>query len=159
MSLLPRHNCPDVVQALNLMAVLNPCVRTTVIDGALFQDEAKARRVMAVPAVFLNGEPFMTGRADLGAILDKLGAEPAKPAALTEKASFDVLVVGAGPAGATAALRRPQGLRTGMLAERPGGQVNETSSVENLHLGEDDRRSCLARNIMAHVEEYDVDVG
>lgn len=156
---LSCHNCPDVVQALNLMAVLNPCVRTTVIDGALFQDEAKARRVMAVPAVFLNGEPFMTGRADLGAILDKLGAEPAKPAALTEKASFDVLVVGAGPAGATAALYAARkGLRTGMLAERPGGQVNETSSVENLTSVKTIEGPALARNIMAHVEEYDVDV-
>lgn len=156
---LSCHNCPDVVQALNLLAVVNPCVRVTVIDGALFQDEAKARRIMAVPTVFLNGESFMSGRADLGEILDKLGAEPAKTVSLTEKDPFDVLVVGAGPAGATAALYAARkGLRTGLLAERFGGQVNDTSSVENLTSVKSIEGPALGRAMLSHVEAYDVDL-
>ncbi len=66
---LSCHNCPDVVQALNLMAVLNPGVESVMIDGALYQDEVASRQVMAVPTVLLNGEPFGQGRMTLEEIL------------------------------------------------------------------------------------------
>lgn len=157
---LSCHNCPDVVQALNLLAVVNPEVTVTVIDGALFQDEAKMRRIMAVPTVFLNGEIFMSGRSDLAEILNKLGAETLVPATdLSTKAPFDVLIVGAGPAGATAALYAARkGLRTGLLCERAGGQVNETSSVENLTSIQHITGAALSRSIMEHIESHDIDV-
>lgn len=158
---LSCHNCPDVVQALNLMAVLNPAVSVEVIDGALFQDEAKARRVMAVPTVFLNGEEFMTGRHELAEIVSKLDAGYAQEAAsgISEKAPFDVLVLGAGPAGATAAIYAARkGLRTGMAAERLGGQVNETADIENFTSICKIDGPKLGAEMMTHVKSYGVDV-
>ncbi|MGQ9724530.1 MAG: alkyl hydroperoxide reductase subunit F [Tepidimonas sp.] len=131
---LACHNCPDVVQALSLMAILNPRVRTTVIDGALFQAEVQQRNVMAVPLVLLNGEVFHAGRASLEEILAKLdrGAQARTAAALSAKEPFDVLIVGGGPAGAAAAVYAARkGLRTGIVAERFGGQVNDTLAIEN----------------------------
>lgn len=156
---LSCHNCPDVVQALNLMAVINPNVSVTVIDGALFQEEVKDRRIMAVPTVFLNGELFLTGRTDLRNILDKLGAFARTTDTSAALPPFDVLVVGSGPAGATAALYAARkGLRTGMLGERSGGQVNETSAVENLTSIPHITGPVLSRSILTHVESYDIDI-
>jgi len=128
-------NCPDVVQALNLMAVLNPRITHTAIDGALFQAEVEAREVMAVPAVFVNGQPFGSGRMELAQILAKLdtGAEARAAEAIKAKAPFDVLIVGGGPAGAAAAIYAARkGIRTGIAAERFGGQVLDTLAIENL---------------------------
>ena len=158
---LSCHNCPDVVQALNLMAVLNPKVRVTTVDGALFQDEVKAERIMAVPTVYLNGKEFMAGRHELGEIVAKLddGFVKAQAAKLSAKAPFDVLVVGAGPAGATAAIYSARkGLRTGILCERPGGQVNETSSIENFTSILTTDGVALGGRFMEHVNHYGVDV-
>lgn len=158
---LSCHNCPDVVQALNLMAVLNPNVRVTTIDGALFQDEVKERRIMAVPTVFLNGKEFMAGRHELGEIVAKLdeGFVKEQAAKLSAKAPFDVLVVGAGPAGATAAIYAARkGLRTGLLCERPGGQVNETSSIENFTSILSTDGVALGGRFMEHVNHYGIDV-
>ena len=136
-------------------------VRVTTVDGALFQDEVKERRIMAVPTVFLNGKEFMAGRHELGEIVAKLdeGFVKEQAAKLSAKAPFDVLVVGAGPAGATAAIYAARkGLRTGLLCERPGGQVNETSSIENFTsiLSTDD--VALGGRFMEHVNHYGVDV-
>lgn len=158
---LSCHNCPDVVQALNLMAVLNPNVRVTTVDGALFQDEVKERRIMAVPTVFLNGKEFMAGRHELGEIVAKLdeGFVKEQAAKLSAKAPFDVLVMGAGPAGATAAIYAARkGLRTGLLCERPGGQVNETSSIENFTSILSTDGVALGGRFMEHVNHYGVDV-
>ena len=158
---LSCHNCPDVVQALNLMAILNPNVTTTVIDGALFQDEVKARHVMAVPTVYLNGKPFISGRHELGEIVAKLdeGFVKAQAEKLSQKAPFDVLVSGAGPAGATAAIYSARkGLRTGVVCERPGGQVNETSSIENFTSVLVTDGVALGGRFMEHVAHYGVDV-
>jgi alkyl hydroperoxide reductase subunit F len=132
---LSCHNCPDVVQALNTMAALNPNVRHVMIDGALNQDEVNARQIMAVPSVWLNGEPFDDGRMTLAEIIAKVdtGAAARDAAKLAEKAPFDVLVVGGGPAGAAAAIYAARkGIRTGILAERFGGQVMDTMAIENL---------------------------
>jgi alkyl hydroperoxide reductase subunit F len=126
---LSCHNCPDVVQALNLMAVLNPGIESVMIDGALFQDEVNARQIMAVPTVFLNGEPFGQGRMSIEEILAKLdtGAAARDAEKLNAKDAFDVLVVGGGPAGAAAAIYAARkGIRTGVVAERFGGQVLDT---------------------------------
>ncbi|MBS0394335.1 MAG: thioredoxin family protein, partial [Proteobacteria bacterium] len=131
---LSCQNCPDVVQALNLMSIVNPRIRHVAIDGALFQGEVEAREVMAVPTVFLNGAVFGQGRMDLAQILAKLDtAAPARAAAaIATKAPFEVLVVGGGPAGAAAAIYAARkGIRTGIAAERFGGQVLDTMAIEN----------------------------
>jgi alkyl hydroperoxide reductase subunit F len=158
---LSCQNCPDVVQALNLLSVLNPGVSHVAIDGALFQDEVEARGVMAVPAVFLNGQPFANGRMTLAEILAKLdtGAAERAAARLSEKAPFDVLVVGGGPAGASAAIYAARkGIRTGLVAERFGGQVLDTLGIENFISVSHTEGPKLVAQLEQHVRDYDVDV-
>jgi alkyl hydroperoxide reductase subunit F len=158
---LSCHNCPDVVQALNLLSVVNPNIRHTMIDGALFQDEVTARQVMAVPTVFLNGEPFGQGRMDLEEILAKVDTGTAARDAekLNAKAPYDLLVVGGGPAGAAAAIYAARkGIRTGVAAERFGGQVLDTMGIENFISVQATDGPKLAAALEAHVKSYDVDV-
>jgi alkyl hydroperoxide reductase subunit F len=131
---LTCHNCPDVVQALSLMAIFNPQVKTTVIEGGAFQDEVKAREIMAVPMVFLNGQVFGSGRMSVEEIVAKLdtGAAARDAAKLSARAPYDVLIVGGGPAGAAAAVYSARkGIRTGVVADRFGGQVLDTLAIEN----------------------------
>jgi alkyl hydroperoxide reductase subunit F len=158
---LSCQNCPDVVQALNIMAALNPNIRHTAIDGALFQDEVERRKVMAVPAVFLNGEPFGQGRMDLAQIVAKLdtGAVARAAEKIAAKEPFDVLVVGGGPGGAAAAIYAARkGIRTGIVAERFGGQVLDTLGIENFISVQHTEGPKLAAQLEAHVKDYDVDV-
>ena len=158
---LSCQNCPDVVQALNIMAALNPNIRHTAIDGALFQDEVERRQVMAVPAVFLNGEPFGQGRMDLAQIVAKLdtGAVARAAEKIAAKEPFDVLVVGGGPGGAAAAIYAARkGIRTGIVAERFGGQVLDTLGIENFVSVQHTEGPKLAAQLEAHVKDYDVDV-
>ncbi len=158
---LTCHNCPDVVQALNTMAALNPNVRHVMIDGALNQAEIEARQVMAVPCVWLNGAPFEDGRMTLEEILAKLdtGAASRGAATLSGKEPFDVLVVGGGPAGAAAAVYAARkGIRTGLLAERFGGQVMDTLAIENLISVPHTDGPRLGRALEEHVREYEVDI-
>jgi len=153
--------CPEVVQALNLMAVLNPNVRHTMIDGALFQSQVEARQVMAVPTVFLNGRPFGQGRLELAEILAKLdtGVAARQAANLSAKAPFDVLVVGGGPAGAAASIYAARkGIRTGIAAERFGGQLLDTLGVENFISVPETDGLKLAAGLEAHVQSYEVDL-
>ena len=141
---LSCQTCPEVVQALNLMAAVNPKITTNMIDGAVFQQEVSDRNIMAVPTVFLNGEQFSQGAIALGNILNKVDASAAsrQAEALASKEKFDVLVIGGGPAGASAAIYAARkGLNTGVLAERFGGQVADTVGIEKLHLGEGNRRT------------------
>ncbi|MFP1684123.1 alkyl hydroperoxide reductase subunit F [Alloalcanivorax sp. C16-1] len=158
---LSCQNCPDVVQALNLMAVLNPNIQHVAIDGALFQDEVESREVMAVPSVFLNGEPFGQGRMDLEEIIAKLdtGAAERDAEKLNAKDPFDVLVVGGGPAGAASAIYAARkGIRTGVAAERFGGQVLDTNAIENFISVEETDGPKLAAQLEAHVRSYEVDI-
>ncbi len=158
---LTCQSCPDVVQALNLMAVLNPKVRHTMIDGAVFQDEVERRQVMAVPAVFLNGQPFGQGRMELAEIVAKLDAGSAarEGARLRAKTPFDILVVGGGPAGAAAAIYAARkGIRTGIAAERLGGQLLDTVGIENFISVRETQGHKLATGLEQHVTTYDVDV-
>ena len=158
---LTCQSCPDVVQALNLMAVLNPKVRHTMIDGAVFQDEVQARQVMAVPAIYLNGQPFAQGRMELAEILARLDAGSAarEAARLRAKAPFDVLVIGGGPAGAAAAIYAARkGIRTGIAAERLGGQLLDTVGIENFISVKETQGHSLAAGLEGHVATYDVDV-
>ena len=158
---LSCHNCPDVVQALNLMAVLNPKIRHTMIDGALFQKEVEERQIMAVPTVYLNGEEFDQGRLELGQILAKVdtGAAARDAKKLSEKSAFDVLVVGGGPAGAAAAIYAARkGIRTGVVSERFGGQVMDTMAIENFISVKYTEGPKLVASLEEHVKEYEVDV-
>ncbi len=158
---LSCHNCPDVVQALNLMAVVNPGISHTMIDGALFQQEVDDRQIMAVPTLFLNGEPFDQGRLTLEEILAKLdtGAAAREAEIIAAKPAFDVLIVGGGPAGAAAAIYAARkGIRTGIIAERFGGQVLDTLAIENFVSVKETDGPKLVAGLEQHVREYEVDI-
>jgi alkyl hydroperoxide reductase subunit F len=158
---LTCHNCPDVVQALNLMAVLNPKVRHVAIDGGLYQDEVEARQIMGVPTVFLNGQPFGSGRMELAEILAKVDTNAAArdAAKLGAKPPFDVLIVGGGPAGAAAAVYAARkGIRTGIVAERFGGQVLDTLAIENYVSIQETEGPKFAAALEQHVRTYDVEI-
>ena len=155
---LSCHNCPDVVQALNVMSVLNPNITHTMIDGAAFKDEVEAKEIMAVPTVFLNGESFGNGRMSLEEILAKLGTGP-DASAFSDKDPYDVLVVGGGPAGASAAVYAARkGIRTGIIAERFGGQVMDTMGIENFIGTAYTEGPKLVASLEEHVKEYGIDV-
>jgi alkyl hydroperoxide reductase subunit F len=155
---LSCHNCPDVVQALNLMSILNPGISHTMIDGAAFKEEAESKNVMAVPSIHLDGEFFAGGRITLEEILAKMGNAP-DASELANKEPFDVLVVGGGPAGATAAIYAARkGIRTGIVAERFGGQVMDTMGIENFISVKYTEGPKLVASLEEHVKEYGIDV-
>ncbi|MDO8160158.1 alkyl hydroperoxide reductase subunit F [Bacillus toyonensis] len=154
---LSCHNCPDVVQALNLMSVLNPNITHTMIDGAAFKEEVESKDIMAVPTVFLNGETFGSGRITMEEILAKLGVGP-DASEFADKDPYDVLVVGGGPAGASAAIYAARkGIRTGIVAERFGGQVMDTMGIENFISVTRTEGSKLVASLEEHVKDYDID--
>lgn len=158
---LSCQNCPEVVQALNVMALINPRIRHVAIDGAVFQNEVEARQIMAVPTMFLNGEVFGQGRSGVKEILAKLdtgaGARAAKE--LAKKPVFDVLIVGGGPAGAAAAIYSARkGIKTGVVAERFGGQVLDTLAIENFVSVQETEGPKFATALEQHVKSYEVDI-
>jgi len=155
---LTCHNCPDVVQALNLMSILNPGITHTMIEGGAYKEEVEGKNIMAVPTVFLNGESFGGGRMTLEEILAKMGNAP-DASELSDKAPFDVLVVGGGPSGASAAIYAARkGIRTGIVAERFGGQIMDTLGIENFIGTKYTEGPKLAASLEEHVNEYDIDV-
>lgn len=158
---LSCQNCPEVVQALNLLAVLNPNISHTMIDGSLFQEEVDERQVMAVPTVYLNGESFGQGRMSLAEIIGKLDTGSVKREAekISQKDPFDVLIVGGGPAGASASIYASRkGIRTGIVAERFGGQVMDTLAIENFISVKETEGPELVAALEEHVKDYEVDV-
>jgi len=158
---LSCHNCPDVVQALNAMSVINPRIKVTTIDGGLFAKEVEERQIMAVPMMFLNGEHFGQGRTNVEEILAKLdtNAGVRQAAELSKKDVFDVLIVGGGPAGAAAAIYAARkGIKTGVLAERFGGQVLDTLAIENFISVKETDGPKFAVALEQHVKEYEVDI-
>jgi alkyl hydroperoxide reductase subunit F len=155
---LTCHNCPDVVQALNVMSVLNPGITHTMIDGAAFKQEVESKDIMAVPTVYLNGESFGSGRMTLEEILAKMGNTP-DASEFADKEPYDVLVVGGGPAGASAAIYAARkGIRTGIVAERFGGQVMDTMGIENFISIKYTEGPKLVASLEEHVKEYGIDV-
>ncbi|MBC3764739.1 alkyl hydroperoxide reductase subunit F [Neptunicella marina] len=158
---LSCQNCPDVIQALNMMAAINPSIKNVMIDGALFQQEVDERKIMAVPSVYLNGELFAQGRITLKEILKKLdkGADARDAKAINDKQAFDLLVVGGGPAGASSAIYSARkGIRTGLIAERFGGQVMDTMAIENFISVKATQGPKLVQGLEEHVKDYDVDI-
>ncbi|WP_206885382.1 alkyl hydroperoxide reductase subunit F [Alicyclobacillus mali (ex Roth et al. 2021)] len=155
---LSCHNCPDVVQALNLMSVLNPNIRHTMIDGAVFNSEVEEKNVMAVPTVYLNGEFFESGRMSVEEILAKLGSQ-ADVSDLNARDPYDVLVIGGGPAGASAAIYAARkGIRTGIVVDRFGGQVNDTLGIENFISVKYTEGPKFAAQLEEHVRHYNIDI-
>lgn len=151
------HNCPDVVQALNMMAAVNPNITATMIDGAVFQEETTNKNILAVPAVFLNGEPFASGRMTAEEILARLGS--AADVSDIDGREYGVLVVGGGPAGAAAAVYAARkGIRTAVVSERWGGQVMDTMGIENLIGTKYTEGPKLVAQLEEHVKEYNVDI-
>lgn len=158
---LSCHNCPEVVQSVNTMAALNPKVQAVMVDGASFPAEVEAKQIMAVPTVYLNGELFGQGRMELPEILAKVDtqAEARERARLSQKGEFDILIVGGGPAGAAAAIYAARkGLRTGIVAERFGGQVMDTLAIENFISVKETEGPKLVAGLEEHVKAYDVDI-
>jgi len=158
---LSCHNCPDVVQALNLIAIYNPGTPATMIDGAFFQEEVEQRKIMAVPMLFQNSQHIGQGRMTLEEIIAKLdsGAAAKDAEKLNAKAAFDVLVIGGGPAGNTAAIYAARkGIRTGIVAERFGGQVMDTMDIENFTSVTKTQGPKFAAAMEEHVREYEVDI-
>ena len=158
---LSCHNCPDVVQSINLMAALNPNITATMIDGGVFQEEVTSKDIMAVPALYLNGEPLANGKQTLADIINLVDddADEKAAAALKDVDPFDVLVVGGGPAGASAAIYAARkGIRTGIVADRFGGQVADTVGIENFISVPYTEGPKLVAHLEEHVKEYDVDV-
>ena len=155
---LTCHNCPDVVQALNIMSVLNPNISHTMIEGGAFQSEVQEKDIMGVPTVYADGDFFESGRMSLEEILNKLGAT-SDPTEFNEKEPFDVLVVGGGPAGASAAVYAARkGIRTGLVAERFGGQVNDTLAIENIIGIKETEGPAFVASLEAHVATYPVEI-
>lgn len=155
---LSCHNCPDVVQALNLMSILNPNITHTMIDGAAFKEEVESKNIMAVPSVYLNGEIFGSGRMTLEEILSKMGSTT-NVSDFNNKDPFDVLIIGGGPAGASAAIYSARkGIRTGIVAERFGGQVLETMGIENFISVKYTEGPKLVASLEEHVKNYNIDV-
>ncbi len=158
---LSCQNCPDVVQALNVMSIINPRIQHVAIDGALYQDEVDARQIMSVPTMYLNGEVFGQGRSSVEEILSRLdtGASSRKAEELSAKDAYDVLIVGGGPAGAAAAVYAARkGIRTGIVAQRFGGQVLDTMAIENFISVKETDGPKFAAALEEHVRAYDVDI-
>lgn len=158
---LSCQNCPDVVQALNMMALLNPNIKHTMIDGAHFENEVEALGIKSVPSVFLNGKPFSQGRITLKEVLNKVDSSAAEREAknLSSKDLFDMLIVGGGPAGASAAIYSARkGLKTGVIADRFGGQVADTVGIENFISVNYTEGPKLVASLEQHVKDYSVDI-
>ncbi len=158
---LSCHNCPDVVQALNAMSIINSNISHTMIDGALFQTEVEDKQIMAVPTIFLNGEPFGQGRMELDEIVNKIDSSASLKEAekISKKETYDILIVGGGPAGASAAIYSARkGIRTGIVSERFGGQVMDTLGIENFISVKATEGPKLVTALEEHVKEYEVDI-
>ena len=158
---LSCHNCPDVVQALNAMSIINPNISHVMIDGALFQKEVEEKQIMAVPTIFLNGQSFGQGRMELDEIVNKIDARASLKEAekISKKETYDILIIGGGPAGSSAAIYSARkGIRTGIVAERFGGQVMDTLGIENFISVKATEGPKLVTALEEHVKEYEVDI-
>lgn len=160
---LSCHNCPEVVQALNQFALLNDDINNEMIDGGLFQEQVEANNIQGVPAVFLNGKPFLNGKVDTARIIDKLQEQyPNLLSAYEETDQLerqDVTVIGGGPAGVASAIYSARkGLKVTIIADRIGGQVKDTQSIENLISVPLTTGNELSANFEKHLKEYDINI-
>lgn len=155
-------NCPDVIQALNVMALTNPNITNEMIDGELYQDDITRLNIQGVPSVYANGELLHVGRGDLGTLLqeleDKIGTTHDEDAQKIER-NYDILILGGGPAGCAAAIYSARkGLKTAIVAERIGGQVNDTTGIENIVSIPKTTGTKLAGDLRNHLQNYPIDI-
>ncbi len=165
-------NCPEVVQSLNTISIINPKIQHTVVEGSAFREEVERLGIMSVPAVFEDGKLISSGRAgidELVAILasnkksDGNNSISSANVALAEKMNaqdpYDIVLVGGGPAASAAAIYTARkGLRTAMIMDHRGGQVVETESIEN-HISQTHTTGAqLAADLTKHISQYDIDV-
>lgn len=158
---LTCQNCPTVVQAINAMAVLNPLISHTIVDGSLFRDEVEAKKILATPTVYLNDELFGQGRLEAAQIVAKLDASAAESLNqdLQARAPYQAIVVGQGPAGVTSAIYLARkGIRTALIGDRFGGQVNDTVGIENVSSVPYTEGPRLAADLRAHAAQYEIDI-
>lgn len=155
---LTCHNCPDVVQALNILSVLNPTIHHTMIEGGMYQNEITEKQVLAVPTVYLNGQEFASGRMTLEQIIEQItGPQTVTPS--SESTPYDVLVIGGGPAASSAAIYAARkGIRTGLVADSLGGQVIETLGIENMIGTPYTEGPQLMKQVEEHLRSYPVDI-
>ncbi|WP_243349069.1 alkyl hydroperoxide reductase subunit F [Parabacteroides sp. FAFU027] len=154
-------NCPDVVQALNVLSILNPSIRHEIIDGSINQEEVEKLNIQAVPSVYANGELLHVGRSTLGELLGKLEEKfgTQYDASSSQVRQYDVLVAGGGPAGVSAAIYSARkGLKVAIVAEKVGGQVAETVGIENLISVPQTTGSQLVANMKLHLNDYPIDI-
>lgn len=156
-------NCPDVVQALNIVALLNPDFSNMMVDGGAAPDMVKEYNIQSVPTVYANGRLLSVGRADLGELVGKLeeafGSAPSTTNSDNSPVGFDAIVLGGGPAGAAAAIYLARkGLNTAVVAKRIGGQVSDTTDIENLISVPLTTGTQLAADIRKHLQAYDITV-
>lgn len=155
---LTCHNCPDVVQAFNIMSVVNPNISHTMVEGGMFKNEVESKGIMSVPTVYKDGKAFTSGRASIEQLLDLITG-PLKEEAFDDKDIFDVLVIGGGPAGNSAAIYAARkGVKTGLLAETMGGQVMETVGIENMIGTPYVEGPQLMAQVEEHTKSYSVDI-
>lgn len=154
-------NCPDVVQALNLLTIFNPDIKHEIIDGALYQDEASQRNIQAVPAVYYNDELLHVGRTDLGELLQKIEERGGMEEIVVshEVKRYDVIIAGGGPAGVTSAIYSARkGFKVAVVAGKVGGQVNETMAIENMISQTRTTGPELSAGLRSHLADYPVDL-
>ena len=151
-------NCPDIVQAFNIMAVLNLNITHTMIEGGMYQDKVKAKGIMSVPTVYKDQEEFTSGHATIEQLVEKLDG-PLDAEAFADKGVYDVLIIGGGPAGNSAAIYAARkGLKTGLLAETLDGQVIETVGIENMIGTLYTEGTKLMDQVEEYTKSYDVDI-
>lgn len=165
-------NCPEVVQSLNTISIINPKIQHTVVEGSAFREEVERLGIMSVPAVFEDGKLISSGRAGIDELVEILASNEksdgnnsisAANVALAEKMNaqdpYDIVLVGGGPAASAAAIYTARkGLRTAMIMDHRGGQVVETESIEN-HISQTHTTGAqLAADLTKHISQYDIDV-
>ncbi len=160
---LSCENCPDVVQALNLMATFHGDFEHTMVDGEFAQDDIDALKIQGVPSVIDGDELVHSGKSSLVDLLGKLeerfGTDDAGDIEPVDLGAFDVAIVGGGPAGASSAIYSARkGLRTVLITDRLGGQLQDTKGIENMISIPYTEGPQLTADLQKHMDAYEIEL-